>query len=440
MSLRLNNQSIYTTVSGIAIYQSGPNRDKILVVGKYDVSGNSNSFVARFGIDGSLDTTFGTGRGYIDVDYGTFPETTPYDHAFDVAIYESGPYAGEFVLVGANENGRASSTEVSRHKEDGSLDTTFGNGGKINFRLQYSDDHGGTDFTLMSRVLIDSNGKILLAGRAGVPGTYSGSYDTRTAAGALIRLNSSGSLDTSFGIQGAAFCNIEQGDGQGISDIALQADGKILATVIGDGYYFGGRLVRFNQYGVLDLTLAPVAPSGYSGGQTVLRSVAVENDGAVTVGGYATPIGSSGSGDFAVARYLPRGGTLELDTGFDTVQRDGAITSLPAGFGVVSLVYAPDGGIFASGRGYDSQGKLAFATNKLESARSDLSVSMTSQVSETGEILYTIQVGNYGSDAIFTSLRDTLPANAKLTSVIAPEGWVTSPVGTTGSIDMTTRN
>ena len=103
-----------------AVTDSGRN-GRILVVGQaVDLStGNYNVLVARFLTNGTLDTSFGSG-GMV---------RTPVSNAFihGVAIQKNGQFVvgGHFALSGADY-----ALTLLRYDSNGSLDTSFGVGGR----------------------------------------------------------------------------------------------------------------------------------------------------------------------------------------------------------------------------------------------------------------------------------------------------------------------
>ena len=159
---------------------------KIIVVGE----SNGDFALARYNIDGSLDKTF-SGDGKVTTDIGK------YDFGGGVTIQND----GKILVIGSayaiqdslfhtlsdsslilDETGNSDFALV-RYNADGSLDTSFGNGGKV------TTDFGGTDFATGVAVLAD--GKIV------VSGTSNGNF-------ALARYNSDGSLDTSTSFSGTS--------------------------------------------------------------------------------------------------------------------------------------------------------------------------------------------------------------------------------------------
>jgi uncharacterized delta-60 repeat protein len=239
-----------------------------------------------------------------------------------------------------------------RYNSDGSLDTSFGSGGKTfsvigsqyfsyayAAALQSSGEIiiGGTSFYDnsyqkydFSAARINPNGgyldsvttthfydaandyayavavqpddKIVLAGNTiyiGSPVSYS-DY-------ALSRYNADGSLDPSFGNLGKVKTNLGATTGVGNDDIAygvtLQRDDKIVAagySVIGTTYDFS--LARYNSNGSLDLTFGKsgIVTTAIGSSNDVIYSVKTQSDGKIIAVG-TSYIGSRYQ--FAVARY-----------------------------------------------------------------------------------------------------------------------------------------
>jgi uncharacterized delta-60 repeat protein len=176
--------------------------------------------------------------------------------------------------------------------QDGSLDLSFGTSGKVTTAIGTTNDLGYT-------VAVQTDGKIVVAGS-------SGNF-------ALARYNVDGSLDISFDTDGKVSTTVGT-NSSGISDIAIQADGKIIA--VGYSYTSGGvpniTLVRYNIDGSLDLSFDTdgivTTPNGTA------NAVAIQTDGKIIVTGSISP-------NIAVVRYTTNG---SLDTSFDT---DGTVTT-----------------------------------------------------------------------------------------------------------------
>ena len=137
------------TANAVAIQSDG----KIVVAGRSGgMALNSGNFaVARYNTDGSLDTTFDT-DGKVTTDIGT--STT--DTANAVAIQSD----SKIVVAGTSSSDFA----VIRYTTTGALDTTFDTDGKV------TTDIGTSSFDTGSAVAIQSDSKIVVAGRISVAG------------------------------------------------------------------------------------------------------------------------------------------------------------------------------------------------------------------------------------------------------------------------------
>jgi uncharacterized delta-60 repeat protein len=258
---------------------------KIVVAGSAPGAGTGRDFtLTRYNVNGSLDTTFGPNHnGKVTTDIAGED-----DEPRGGVVQQTD---GKLLAVGYAGVGTQNRIALVRYNLDGSLDNGFGQGGKVTTSLG-----GPNDFGL--DVLLQPNGKIgVLGGTAG-------------QVCALLRYNVNGSLDTTFGTEGKAF------DEAGLTDIALQADGKIVAA--GEDYV-GTNLVfmlkRFNANGSVDTSFGNGGKvltdfmGGY-GSFDQVNSLVVQPDGKLLAAGYAELEPAT---DLALARYNPDG---SLDTSF----------------------------------------------------------------------------------------------------------------------------
>jgi uncharacterized delta-60 repeat protein len=193
-------------------------------------------------VDGDLDPTFGTDGKVL----------TDFDHSTDIANAVAIQTDGKLVVVGTTYRDNDFSNEdfaVARYNPDGTLDKTFGVGGKVQ-----------TDFpglaAVASSVVIQPDGKIVVAGGAFPLFTFLGDFK-------VVRYNSNGSLDTSFGDGGIVTTIFPEGSYA--FDVALQADGKIIAvgTVFvafdpGESSNTDFALARYNPDGTPDAAFGNV--------------------------------------------------------------------------------------------------------------------------------------------------------------------------------------
>lgn len=242
---------------------------------------------------------------------------------------------GKIVVAGSSRSSGNTDYALVRYNSNGSLDTSFGNGGKVVTPVGSWADYGES-------VILQNDGKIVVAGSSTIPGNPDLSFC------ALVRYHANGSLDAGFGSGGKVITSIGRGKdcGQGA---ACQSDGKIL--VAGD-FYNGSdndfALVRYNANGTLDTgfgtggkVITPVG-SGYDSG----GSVAVQVDGKIIVAGDSN---NGNDNDFALVRYNANG---TLDTGFGS---GGKVTTPVGDYGdsSESVAVQIDGKIIVAGSSYD---------------------------------------------------------------------------------------
>lgn len=275
---------------------------KVLVAGKTSADRLNYDFaLVRYSPDGTLDTSFGTG-GVVTTDFAG-----GHDVAWEVAVQAD----GKIVAAGQSRPGPTGDDDfaLARYNADGSLDTTFGIGGKVTTDFEGFSDAGYD-------LAIQADGKIVVAGEA-----FTGAL---TFDFALARYNPNGTLDVSFGAAGKVVTDTNAG----ARALAIQADGKLvaagaLAAEQEGAMSTGFALVRYNPDGWLD--------AGFGAGGIVTtviadgaaEDVAIQADGKIVVAGSADE-GDTFS-DFAVARYNPDG---SLDAGFGA---SGVVTTDIAG-------------------------------------------------------------------------------------------------------------
>lgn len=263
--------------------------------------------------------------GSVDTTFGTGGRvTTSIGPSLDAATALALQSDGKIVAGGFSSNGTNLDFALARYKGNGSLDTGFGTSGKVRTDILGSDDAANA-------LALQPDGKIVAAGYAS-----NGSNDDF----ALVRYTTNGSLDTSFGAGGGAITPIGSGDDVATA-LALQPDGKIVAA----GYSFNGgnenfAVVRYNAAGSPDATFGTngKVTTDISGDDRA-TAVAVQPDGKIVVAGGT-------SSDFAVVRYNPNG---SLDPSFGA----GGKTTISFGSGgdlATGIALQPDGKIVVAGR------------------------------------------------------------------------------------------
>jgi uncharacterized delta-60 repeat protein len=193
---------------------------KIIIAGKTFTSNSSVDFadfvVVRLNADGSLDNTFGN-NGFVTTDF-----TGGQDGVNSIALLPDGKIiAAGFAATSLVLNSRGIAHAMVRYNPNGSLDTSFGTGGKVHADF-------GTGYRVISKILIQSDGKIIAFG------TASGDSIAVPSRIGLTRYNADGSIDSSFGANGRMFIRYNEGgqftEGTSFRDAAIQPDGKIIIT------------------------------------------------------------------------------------------------------------------------------------------------------------------------------------------------------------------
>jgi uncharacterized delta-60 repeat protein len=258
---------------------------KLLLGGQGDAP---NDFaLARFNADGTLDTGFGGGDGKVTTDFGDFGDE---DWARALTLQPD----GRIVAVGNTFFGGVTANEsdfaVARYLPDGSLDAGFSGDGKAIL--------GFDGFDGASSAAIQPNGKIVVGGT----GVLAGKGHVT-----LVRYLTNGSLDPGFGGGDGIVTNDLGPFGSGVSDLALQADGRIVAGGSGGEAAEDFLIVRYNPSGSLDTTFGggdgwatvDFTGPGHSDGASAL---ALQQDGKIVAVGTARNM-STFDHELALARF-----------------------------------------------------------------------------------------------------------------------------------------
>ncbi len=305
------DRSFGTARTGIVTTSIGPHGLDIanaLVLqpdGKLVAAGGSGGrfVLVRYNRDGSLDTTFGPRQtGKVTTKIGS-----EYNQVFALVRQPD----GKLVAAGSGMNSPGHFTIV-RYNADGSVDTTFGNQGRVLTPVGPIDSSGAEARSLA----LQPDGKLVVAGSVyAQPSDVGGAMDI-----ALVRYNADGSLDTSFGTGGKVDrAQVPANAYSELHALIVQSDGKLVAAGFVSCFgspqppcrgnrprrpQFGLLLLRYEANGQPDTTFG-------SGGKLVTvigRSAAanalvLQPDGRVVTAGLFSNFGA-GEG-FALVRYLP---------------------------------------------------------------------------------------------------------------------------------------
>jgi uncharacterized delta-60 repeat protein len=238
------NPGVSGSVSSITLLPDG----EVLIGGgfiyNYINATNYSCGLARLNADGSLDSSFNSGRAVLDVS--------------SVALQPDGK-----VLVGGAFPGHG----IARLNADGSLDGTFNGGAAVSV------------FGYVSSVALQSDGKVLVGG-----GFSEVNGSNRNA---IARLNANGTLDENF----TPDLGINFSDYPVVGSLVVQTDGRVFvggsfSTVNGTNR---NGIARLNANGSLDVSFNPGA--GVTGGDyPLVKSIVVQSNGNVLIGGSFTTV------------------------------------------------------------------------------------------------------------------------------------------------------
>jgi uncharacterized delta-60 repeat protein len=369
--------------------------------------------------DGDLDASFGN-NGIVVTNHSEF------DQINDIVIQPDGK------IVAAGQSGTlpflpffgppALDILVVRYNIDGSLDSTFGSSGIV------TTDLGANDGALA--VALQADGKIVVAGN--------GSPNNEVVF-AVVRYNTNGSLDTTFGSGGIVTTSTGQFSiAQGV---AIQSDGKIVVTGSGS---LGITVVRYNTDGSLDDTfnddgITREIPPGFEVLRTnVAWGVALQADGKIVVVGESADHSQNiGTDDFLLLRYNPDG---SLDNTFDgdglvltafathqnsardiVIQSDGKILAAGSSF--------QDGGSFVAVARYNTDGSLdtGFDSDGIVVGATSSSANALALQSD-GKILAAGDSGDSSGNLVLTVSRFNSDGSSDTT--FGGDGIVTTSFGT----------
>jgi uncharacterized delta-60 repeat protein len=232
--------------SGLVVQPDG----KIIVTGSFSTTeGDSDFWAARLYTNGSLDTTFGN-NGNVVIDAGTMTGGSFYKPAIQ--------RDGKIVIAGAtpNDPNPANRFSVRRLNSNGTPDDAFGAQEVVYLEGQ---PNSSPDYVVNPRVFISSSGKII---------TYYLSTVMGRNTGHVFRLNANGSPDTSFDDDGKVDITMTN---QSFSAFP-QPDEKIIV--------FTNRSLRLMPDGSVDNAFSSSQRSGYktllSNGQVLSARLQLE--------------------------------------------------------------------------------------------------------------------------------------------------------------------
>lgn len=274
--------------------------------------------------------------GTLDNTFGTGGKViantgTVESRAYDFAIQNDGRIISAGVAYGDGQN---NDFFLCRYNSDGTPDNTFGTNGAVT-----TDFNSGSDEA--RAVTLQPDGKIVVAGWA---------FDGFRYNFALARYLATGALDPSFGTGGKKTVVIQTGSSSKAYAMTLQPDGKIVlgGTVINANADFA--LVRLNADGSLDNSFngSGKLVKDIAGRNDGINAMILQNDGTIVVAGHEISYAPAAAGNVVVARFTASGspdplfdgdGIRITDLGGDNDQATG-VSLQPDGRLLVSAIGA----------------------------------------------------------------------------------------------------
>jgi uncharacterized delta-60 repeat protein len=245
-------------VSNVLLQADG----KIIIGGDFKrYNDKTTNHLARLNVDGSQDVSFN-------------PDLVPEDIVKTLLVQPD----GKIIIGGGYVKDGVIINSIIRLNSDGSKDTSFNPG-------------SGAKGTILS-ISYQPDGKIIIGG-------YFGEYNG-TAINNIARLNSNGSLDSSF--------HPGNGADNGVWVTSLQPDGKILIGGVFSSFNYNVRnkVARLNTDGSLDENFNPSIKNN-------IWTMTTQSDGKIIIGGSYS--GINNIGENAINRLNSDG---SLDTSFNS--------------------------------------------------------------------------------------------------------------------------
>jgi uncharacterized delta-60 repeat protein len=242
--------------------------------------------VARFTANGALDTSFGS-EGVASVPFGSITSIAPESNG-DILLGTGSQLLGTTPPQGTNTQGA-----VVRLLPDGTIDTSFGIAGQV------------ATLPSAAAIAVQSNGQIVVAGSQ--IGLVSGSSSRFQPGFGVVRLESNGAIDTTFGTNGGAFVGFTGFPAVNGYALAIQSNGDIVAAgdaVVSTAFTAPANfaLARFTPQGTLDTTFGTggKVTTSFGSNTAFVTSLVIQSNGNLVAAGVD---GGVNGGAVAVARY-----------------------------------------------------------------------------------------------------------------------------------------
>ena len=233
--------------------------------------------LTRYTSTGQVDSTFGQ-FGIVITDIVPGGGLSALDQLKALALQPNGK------IIAGGVSGRHFG--LSRYLIDGSLDPSFGNGGMLTTSISQTGNE------VINSLEVHPDGSI-----------FAGGFSVDTLSNfAIVKYQANGNLDSSFAQHGISITRLSA-DRDGIEDMIIQPDGKILAGgVIIENNFPAFAIARFDSLGNLDQTFGQggFVQTKVDGKMSSLASISLQADGKIIAAGTG---GEHPNTDFILARY-----------------------------------------------------------------------------------------------------------------------------------------
>ena len=267
------------------IIQKINNSEKIIIAGGSSNGINFDFALARYNLNGTLDNAFGeNGSGIVITSLSDKD-----DQAISVSIQSNSQTgsAPRIVLAGFVQEIENAINEPAFEgfTTSGKLDHSFGNVGISITPITFSG-------SICNSIAILKGGKIIAAGST---------HNIDRPVFSLACYNSDGSLDHTFGKNGIVITDVGHGEANAV---AVQNDGKFLAggySILGNLHVF--TIVRYNTNGSLDSTFGinGIVQTPIRNLPSDIQSISIQNDGKIIAAGNS--FNTHLENDYALVRY-----------------------------------------------------------------------------------------------------------------------------------------
>ena len=221
-------------------------------------------FVAAFFLCGLMTFQIQAAPGDLDTNFGTGGQVFTQISQYTTIRVQIQP-DGKIVTISSDYWDDVDSF-ISRHNADGTVDTTFGAGGYVQL-----------DYIVLFDFAIQPDGKLLGVGETRLGGeTF-----------AILRLNSNGTRDTGFGPNGVVTPPFNYSPRTAGTGVALQPEGKIVATGFADSTQgLRSLLVRYQPDGTFDTSFGTNGTVVETVSGLASEKILVQSDGKLIVPGW----------------------------------------------------------------------------------------------------------------------------------------------------------